>query len=150
MKIEEEIKQTSPFKTEQHKLIINLMFTGKWVSDRIYQDLKAFGLTSQQFNVLRILRGQNKKAVSVNLIAERMIDRMSNVSRLVDKLKAKGLVSRLPSKMDKRQVDIQISNKGLKLLSEIDNSDLNMNNGFDSLSDEEAKALNELLDKVRG
>jgi len=150
MKIEEEIKQTVPFKTEQHKLIINLMFTGKWISDRIYQDLKAFGLTPQQFNVLRILRGQNKKPVSVNLIAGRMIDRMSNVSRLVDKLKAKGLVSRLPSKMDKRQVDILISNKGMKLLSDIDNSDLNMINGFDTLTDAEAKKLNELLDKVRG
>src|SRR5690606_28450337 len=107
-------------------------------------------LTPQQFNVLRILRGQNKKPVSVNLIAGRMIDRMSNVSRLVDKLKAKGLVSRLPSKMDKRQVDILISNKGMKLLSDIDNSDLNMINGFDTLTDAEAKKLNELLDKVRG
>ena len=148
MKIEEEIKQTTPFKSEQHKLTINLMFTGKWVTDKIFQELKPFGLTPQQFNVLRILRGQKDQAISVNTIAERMIDRMSNVSRLVDKLKAKNLVSRIQSKFDKRQVDILISKQGLDLLEKIEKSA--KINGFIALSEKEAKQLNDLLNKVRG
>lgn len=149
MKIEDEIKQSSPFKSEHHKLMVNLMFTGKWISDIIYKDLKSFGVTSQQYNVLRILRGQKQKAISVNSISDRMIDRMSNVSRLVDKLKAKGLVNRQTSTADKRHVDIVITQKGLDLLKKIDESDVGLLHGIKGLNEKEAANLNRLLDKMR-
>lgn len=149
MKIEEEIQQEK-FKSEIHKLIINQLFTGKWVSNLISKQLKPLGLTSQQYNVLRILRGQRKYAISVNAISERMIDKMSNVSRLIDKLVDKKLVERKINRTDRRQVDIVITDKGLKIIEEVEKSDESLERNFKSLTEEEAKQLNFLLDKLRG
>jgi DNA-binding MarR family transcriptional regulator len=149
MRIEEEIKQIK-FKDEFQKLMINQLFTGKWITNIISKSLRQFGLTSQQYNVLRILRGQKDSAISVNAISERMIDKMSNVSRLVDKLKAKGLVRRKVNLEDRRQVDIEITEKGIALIVEVEKSEPEMMNRFSQLSEEDAKKLNELLDKFRG
>ncbi len=149
MRLEEEIKQPK-FESEIQKLMINQLFTGKWVNDLISKYLKPFGLTTQQYNVLRILRGQYPKAISVNTIAIRMIDKMSNVSRLIDKLKDKELVLRTINQDDRRQVDIEITDKGLDLLKKLDDVQLEIKEHFKTLTEQEAKQLNNLLDKLRG
>lgn len=149
MNIQEEIKQ-SAFRDEYQKLVINQLFTGKWVGDIISQHLKPFGLSSQQYNVLRILRGQEDRAISVNGISERMIDKMSNVSRLIDKLKAKKLIRRKTNSIDRRQVDIEVTELGLNLLDLIDQKEDELNANFYKLSIKEAATLNTLLDKLRG
>tara|TARA_B100000508_G_C11228514_1_gene165783 strand:- start:61 stop:510 length:450 start_codon:yes stop_codon:yes gene_type:complete len=149
MKIEAEIKQVA-FENEIQKLIVNQLFTGKYVSNIIAQHLKPFGLSSQQYNVLRILRGQQQNAISVNAIATRMIDKMSNVSRLIDKLDDKKLIKRKINKKDRRQMDVSITKRGIKLLSEIDAVEKDMQFHFSHLSIKEAEQLNALLDKLRG
>lgn len=148
MKIEEEIKQGA-FKSEYHKLLINQLFTGKWVADIISRHLKTYDLTSEQYNVLRILRGQYPGSITVNGICERMIDKMSNVSRLVDKLQKKELVTRKINHQDRRQMDICITDKGLSLLDLLDKKEGDMISRFQHLSEEEARSLNLLLDKLR-
>lgn len=148
MKIEEEIKQGT-FKSEYHKLLVNQLFTGKWVAEIIAKHLKEFELTSEQYNVLRILRGQYPGAISVNAICERMIDKMSNVSRLVDKLQNKGLVDRKVNLQDRRQMDISITEKGLKLLEMLDKKEDLLIQRLEHLSTDEASQLNTLLDKLR-
>lgn len=148
MKIEEEIKQ-GKFRSVYHKLMINQLFTGKWVSDVIARHLKPFDLTPQQYNVLRILRGQYPGAISVNAICDRMIDKMSNVSRLIDKLKAKELVERKVNREDRRQMDISITEKGLELLVGMDEEEGRIIDHFKHLDEDEAAALNDLLDKLR-
>ena len=148
MKIEDEIKQPE-FKDEIQKLMINQLFTGKWVSNIMAKQFKPFNLTHQQSNVLRILRGQKGKSISVSMITERMIDRMSNVSRLIDKLKLKQFVDRTLNDKDKRQVDIVITDLGLKLIDEIEKHESELKDKFNSLTIDEAKELNRLLDKLR-
>jgi DNA-binding MarR family transcriptional regulator len=149
MTIQEEIKQ-SEFANEYQKLIINQLFTGRWVGEKVSHHLKPFGLSSQQYNVLRILRGQEKNGISVNAITERMIDKMSNVSRLIDKLNVKGFINRTTNSADRRQVDIEISESGLELLKQIDLVENELNSSFNNLTIHEAKHLNDLLDKLRG
>lgn len=148
MKIEEEIKQRS-FKNEHQKLMINLLFTGKWANNLAVNHIKQFGLTIQQYNVLRILRGQKKQSISVNAISERMIDKMSNVSRLIDKLESKHYIKRKINSKDRRQVDIQISDKGLNLIQDIEKTEDKIFSNFQNLSKSESEQLNSLLDKLR-
>ena len=149
MEIEKEIKQNK-FKDEIHKLMINQLFTGKWITNLIAKQLKPFEITNQQYNVLRILRGQKSNYISVNAISDRMIDKMSNVSRLIDKLVDKKLVQRKINKDDRRQADIVINQKGLDLVKAIEDTEDDLKSNFKSLSEEEAKQLNDLLDKLRG
>ncbi len=149
MRIEDEIKQVK-FDNEHHKLMINLLFSGKWITDIMTKHHKRHDITNQQYNVLRILRGQHPKTASVNIISNRMIDRMSNVSRLIDKLEAKGLAKRILCENDRRQVDITITNKGLELLKVIDQEQSIMQKNLSTLTEEEAITLNNLLDKLRG
>jgi len=148
MKIEDEIKQSS-FKDEHQKLMINLLFTGKWINNISAQHIKQFGLTNQQYNVLRILRGQKNHCISVNEISVRMIDRMSNVSRLIDKLEKKALVERKVNSNDRRQVDIKIADKGVELIKEVEKIENKMFAHFKTLNKFEAAQLNNLLDKLR-
>lgn len=149
MKIEDEIKQTKKFKSEHQRLVVNIMFTSSWLYRTHGQFLKSFGISPEQFNVLRILRGQYPKCANNQLITERMIDKSSNSSRIVEKLKQKGLVDRKENKDDRRHVDITITQKGLALLEKID---LENNNVFlkENISEKEAAQLNDLLDKLRG
>ena len=147
MKIEDEIK--SKFKSEYHKLIVNIHLTSSRLGETMQEEFKKYGLTETQFNVLRILRGQNQKAVSVGLIKERMIERNSDVSRIIDRLVKKKLIERTENQLDRRQKDLRISDNGLKVLSEIDTLDALIQKKLGHLSDKEAELLNNLLDKAR-
>ncbi|HLU86016.1 MAG TPA: MarR family transcriptional regulator [Vicingaceae bacterium] len=149
MKIEEEIKQDK-FHSEYQKLAINILFTSNWLSANSTKILKPYGISPQQYNVLRILKGQSPKAISVSNIMERMIDKMSNTSRLVEKLRQKELIERVTCESDRRQVDVKITHKGLALLEKV-NKEMNaFKNIADNLSEQEAKTINQLLDKMRG
>ena len=112
MSIETDIKQTLPFRTSYQRVMVNLIYTSNWLTASQMQLLKPFGLTLQQYNVLRILRGQFPDPVKVSDITERMLDKMSNASRLVDKLVAKKLVLRTECPSDRRAVDVVITEKG--------------------------------------
>lgn len=148
MKLEEAIKQTA-FKTEEERLVINLVYTSGWLSSEQNRFFKRFGISSQQYNVLRILRGQFPNPASVGLIQERMLDKMSNASRLIEKLKQKKLVKRSECSKDRRQVDVLITEDGLKLLEDIDKLNGEMHSICNTLNQTEKKKLNELLDKLR-
>ncbi|HHL72859.1 MAG TPA: MarR family transcriptional regulator [Bacteroidetes bacterium] len=149
MRLEDEIQQYT-FKNEYHKLSINLMLTGSWLNQLIKNWLDPFGLTKQQFNILRILRGQYPEPAKVSLLAERMLDKMSNASRLVEKLRIKGLVERTGCEHDRRAVDVKITQAGLDLLDRIDATSDIYEEKFMTLSEKEARQLNRLLDKMRG
>lgn len=148
MKIEEEIKQSS-FKSEQQKAHINLIFTSGWVQQAQASLFKPFGVTLPQYNVLRILRGQHPKPATISLLIERMLDKTSNASRIVDKLEAKELVTRKQCSADRRTVDVLITEKGLALLKEMDGLESGTGTGITNLTEQEAEQLNELLDKIR-
>jgi DNA-binding MarR family transcriptional regulator len=149
MKLEDEIQQKS-FRSPQQKLAINLAYTANWL-DKYYSGVfKDRDLTIQQFNVLRILRGQQPNYCSLKVIKERMIDRMSDTSRIVDKLVSKGFVIRSQCPNDRRSVNIIISDKGLELLRKLDFIDDAMIDVFKQLSTEQVETLNMLLDKLRG
>jgi DNA-binding MarR family transcriptional regulator len=148
MKLENAIKQTA-FKTEEERLVINLVYTSGWLSSEQNRFFKRFGVSSQQYNVLRILRGQFPNPASVGLIQERMLDKMSNASRLIEKLKQKKLVKRSECSKDRRQVDVLITEDGLKLLEDIDKLNGEMHGICNTLNHTEKKKLNELLDKLR-
>lgn len=148
MTIEKAIKQ-STFHSEYHKLAVNLMFTSSWLGNLHHQMMKPYALSIQQFNVLRILRGQKGQALSINSLIERMVDKSSNASRIVDKLEEKKLVVRSHCPEDRRQVDVVITEAGLKLLAELDQPMKEMENIFTSLTEIEARQMNFLLDKMR-
>jgi DNA-binding MarR family transcriptional regulator len=148
MKIEDEIQQKA-FKSEAHKAQINILFTANYLGMKQASVFKPFGITLPQFNVLRILRGQHPKPATVNLLMERMLDKTSNVSRIMDKLEAKGLATRKQCPNDRRSVDILISEAGLELLKEMDIAMEKQQIGLQNLTDAEAKELNRLLDKIR-
>ena len=149
MKLEEEIKQKK-FKDEYQKLFINLIYTGNWAKNLDTDLFKSFNLTAQQYNVLRILRGQYPKPISVNLVADRMLDKMSNASRLVEKLRQKKWVQRKECPSDRRQVEILITDAGLSLLEDIDIEMEKRKGRFQYISKEEAKLVNDILDRLRG
>ncbi len=149
MKLEEEIKQKN-FHNPYQRLSINILFTASWINIQTARILKPFTITPQQYNVLRILRGQNNKPASVGLIQERMLDKSSNASRLIDKLLAKKLVDRNICIEDRRQVDIRIIQKGLALLQEIDPLIVELDNQFKTINEEQAKMMGDLLDQLRG
>ncbi len=149
MRLEDEIKQES-FRNEFHKLAVNLIYTHSWLVSKIQAILSEFDITPQQFNILRILRGQHPSPASITLLKERMLDKMSDASRLVDRLIQKGLVERKVCTSDRRKVDVIITDKGLKLLEEIDKTNEETDSYLKNLTLNEAKKLNELLDKLRG
>lgn len=149
MKIEEEIKQ-SAFRSPQQKLAINILFTSGWLLNKHKDFFKEFGITNQQFNILRILRGQHPKSISGIEIKKRMLDKNSDVSRLLDRLTAKKLIVKNQCPSDKRAADIMITEKGLALLKEIDPRIDQMEKSSWALSPEEINQLSDLLDKSRG
>ena len=147
MKLEEEIAQQK-FAGEQQKAMINLLFTYHWSVSKMKSDFKPYDITMQQFNILRILRGQMPNPCTINLLKERMLDKMCDASRMVDRLLQKGFIERCVNKKDRRAVDIKISTEGLALLAKFD-AMADPNKLFSALTDLEAKTLNQLLDKVR-
>lgn len=148
MKLEEEIKQPK-FRNEYHKLAVNVLYTNGWLINLYSMLFSKYGITSNQYNILRILRGQYPNPATVNLLKERMIDKMSDASRLVERLRTKGFVKRDLSSKDRRCVDIIITDKGLHLLKEIDKLNDKHDSFLKNLSEGEAKKLNDLLDKLR-
>jgi len=148
MKIEDEIKQKA-FKDEYHKLVVNVKFTAGWLNALHNKILKCHGVSLQQFNVLRILKGQYPKPSSLILIRERMLDKESNASRLIDKLESAGLTKRVQCPNDRRQVDITITEAGIELLKKVNPDVEQITSEIINLSVDEAKVLNNLLDKMR-
>lgn len=149
MRLEDEIKQKA-FKTQKHKLVVNILFTSSWLGANHTRFFKPYGITSQQFNILRILRGQQGKPATIGLLQDRMLDKMSNASRLVEKLKQKNLVERKECSQDRRQMDVIITPKGLSLLNEIDSIMDNDQTFLNNIGESDAQQINDLLDKMRG
>lgn len=148
MKIEDEIKQPV-FKNEYQKAVINILYTASWLNLEQTQVFKKYDLTPPQYNVLRILRGQYPNPVTVNLIIDRMLDKSSNASRIVEKLRIKKLVKRIICPEDRRAVNVLITQQGLDLLLEMDTLEKNFWVGINSLTSQEAIILSDLLDKIR-
>lgn len=149
MRLEDEIHQKS-FRSESHKLAVNLIFTYNWLHDLHSGFLKEYGLSLQQYNVLRILRGMNGEPVNVKTVRERMLDKMSDASRIIEKLRSKGWVKRITCHEDRRACHVFITLQGLKLLEEIDVELHRLESLFDRLSEEQKSELNRLLDTLRG
>ena len=148
MKIEDEIKQQK-FKTPHQKAVLNLIYTTSWMQGRQKDIFKTFGITLQQFNILRILRGQHPNSTSATEIKSRMLDKNSDVSRLLDRLLAKKVITKRVSANDKRAADVNLTEEGLELLRAIDKKQNQIDNVL-LLSEEEAIILSDLLDKSRG
>lgn len=148
MSLEHDIKQDK-FASEYHKAALNIMYTSGWLYNRNASHLKPHGITPEQFNVLRILRGSHPNKMMLSDITSRMIDKSSNCTRLVEKLRIKGLVSREICENNRRQVDIGITPKGLSLLTKIDKDSEEWVSTIKNISLAEAKELNRIMDKLR-
>jgi MarR family 2-MHQ and catechol resistance regulon transcriptional repressor len=148
MGIEQDIQQAK-FRNPQQKAAINLIYTLSWMKEKTKCIFEAEDITSQQFNILRILRGSFPDPLSTLQIRERMLEKMSDTSRIVDRLIAKGLVKKLTCKNDRRLVDVIISDKGKKLLERLDARQDEIDGVLGKLSEKDANILSDLLDKIR-
>jgi DNA-binding MarR family transcriptional regulator len=146
-RIEDEIQQPS-FKSPHQKAVINLIYTASWLNNKLQVFFKSAGITSQQFNILRVLKGQHPNSISATEIKSRMLDQNSDVSRLLDRLTSKGLITRKTCPNDKRASDVNITHIGLDLLKELDKKQKTMDQTI-ALTAEEARQLSDLLDKCR-
>ena len=149
MELEKEISQTR-FKNDYHKLVVNIIYSYSWVTGLVKERLSCQEVTLQQYNILRILRGQYPSPATINLLKERMLDKMSDASRIVERLVQKELVTRTINKHDRRAVDILITEKGLEILRDLDPIITPEDILKKNISEEEAMQLNLLLDKLRG
>jgi DNA-binding MarR family transcriptional regulator len=147
MSLENDIQQAK-FRNEYQKAAINLIYTFNWLTEKNKQFFDKADITSQQFNILRILRGAGVP-LSTLQIRQRMLDKMSDTSRIVDRLVKKELVKKVICKTDRRLVDVTISDKGLSLLKDLDNYNDELDGMIGSITEDEAKTLNTLLDKMR-
>ncbi|MFD2513167.1 MarR family winged helix-turn-helix transcriptional regulator [Pontibacter locisalis] len=149
MRIEDEIHQQE-FKDDYRRLLANLLFTNNWVNQQLLPFFKELGLTLQQHNVLSILRGQHPKPVCFGDIQNRMVDRNSNVTRLIDKLIEKGYATRDICSSNRRMIEVRITEKGMQKLKQVDEKSPELFARFHNLSKEEAVLVSDLLDKLRG
>ncbi|HZY82875.1 MAG TPA: MarR family transcriptional regulator [Cyclobacteriaceae bacterium] len=149
MSLEDDIRQQK-FNSEHQKAAINILYTGSWVYSRNAARLKKHDVTPEQYNVLRILRGSHPAKLMLAEITSRMIDKSSNATRLVEKLRQKGFVKRELCESNRRQVDISITDKGIGLMKQIDLEEGEWVETLKNLSKIEASELNRLLDKLRG
>ncbi len=147
MSIEKDINQRK-FINEQQKGIVNIIFTCNWMTEKLKTIFERGDLTMQQFNILRILRGSDKPLSTLE-IRERMLDKMSDTSRIVDRMIIKGLVKKVICKADKRMVDVTITEKGKKVLEKLDTYQAELDALLGGITTAEAKTLNKLLDKIR-
>ena len=147
MSLEKDINQTK-FRTEHQKVIINIIYTYNWMNERLKNFFEKEDITQQQFNILRILRGA-VTPISTSQIRQRMLDKMSDTSRIVDRLITKALVKKIVCSGDKRMVDVTITPKGRKLLEKLDAFELTMDAVAGALTEADAKNVNKLLDKMR-
>jgi DNA-binding MarR family transcriptional regulator len=148
MKLEDAIKSTK-FRDEGHKATLNILYTAWWLKTSFSSSLKELGLTSEQFNVMRILKGKHPEEMCVKDIASRMIEKSSNVPRIVDRLVEKKLVKRTPSLEDKRETLISLTDRGIKYLVEASRIMDEIGHKIIGIDEEEAKQLNNLLEKLR-
>lgn len=148
MRLEEAIKQTVPFASPQRKALVNLLFTANQVSADMKRLFKSHGLTMKQYNILRILNGASRP-VCLAFIRERLLDRLSDVSRILDRMENGGLIVKTPSNMDKRLVDVQLSDKGSAMLEEVSAHQEELDAFMGPLTDADVEELNRLLDKIR-
>ncbi len=147
MKIEDAIQTT--FKNERFKAMINIKYTANWMNTLQNKSLETYGLTIPQYNILRILRGSKGTPLSVNNIRERMVEKSPNTTRLMDKLIDKKLIERVRCEKDRRVVYVMITEAGLTLLAEMDEVFADADDFMTRISEEEAKAINAILDKIR-
>jgi DNA-binding MarR family transcriptional regulator len=148
MSLEKEIKQ-SEFRNEYQKAFINILFTRNYLINQANAIFKKYNITRQQFNVLRILRGQHPNPISINLIKERMLDKMSDTSRIVARLLIRGHIFKNTSSGDRRALEVSITKKGLALLQETDCEVEAFEELLQNLSSQEIQQFNLLLDKIR-
>ena len=141
--------QQKEFRSESQKILINILYTRSHIIEGLSQIFKKQHITLQQYNVLRILNGMSPKPATVRIIKERMMDKMCDASRIVDRLVGKGLIDRNSNKYDRRAVDVLISKSGKDLLASIDPEIISFEEELNGLSPEETVALNDLLDKFR-
>lgn len=147
MGLEQDINQTN-FRNEFQKAAINFIYTYNWMNEKMKLFFEREDITTQQFNILRILRGAGKP-ISTLQIRQRMLDKMSDTSRIVDRLLIKELVIKTTCPVDKRLVDVSITGKGRQLLQKIDGCSQDMDAIFDNLTETDARMLNNLFDKLR-
>jgi DNA-binding MarR family transcriptional regulator len=147
MGIDKDIQQNN-FRSVQNRAMVNILFTNGWMLDRIKNFVKSENITPQQYNILRILRGSGGP-LSTLQIRERMLDKMSDTSRIVERMVAKGYVEKAVSEKDKRMVDIVITPQGLQILQKLDMRNGELDDVLRSLSEDELNTLNILLDKLR-
>jgi DNA-binding MarR family transcriptional regulator len=147
MGIEKDIQQTN-FRNEFQKMGINIIYTANWLNEKMGQILSTEDITQQQYNILRILRG-SECPLSTLKIRERMLDKMSDTSRIVDRLIVKGLVEKTACIKDKRLVDITVTKKGLQLLEKLDALNEQIDSILKGVSEKEAHTINQILDKLR-
>lgn len=145
----DELKQSKPFENEHQKAIVNIIYTSNWLIRAINEALKPKGLTYQQYNVLRILRGHYPQTMGIGELKTRMIDPSCDVSRMVERLRKKGWLDRKVNIDDRRRALVVITNSGLSVLQELDTNDSKIFHLLDSLSQGATETLNEILDKVR-
>lgn len=149
MGLQEDIKQTK-FRNDYQKAAINILYTHGWLAQRVKHFLKNHQLTSQQYNVLRILRGSYPNPLSTLQIRGRMLDKMSDSSRIVDRLVIKRLAIKKVCEHDKRLVDVFISEEGLSMLAKIDEAEKDIDSHLSNITEAEAHELSRILDKIRG
>ena len=149
MGIDQDIRQ-SKFSSEYQKAAVNLLYTYGWITERTRELFASEDITPQQFNILRILRGSHPQPLSTLQIRERMLDKMSDTSRIVDRLITKGLAKKGTCKSDRRLVDVMITDKGKKMLERLDERQDELDSIMGNLTEKEAATLSELLDKIRG
>ena len=147
MSLEKDINQAK-FRTEHQKVLINIIYTYNWINERLKFFFEKEDITPQQFNILRILRGA-ATPISTSQIRQRMLDKMSDTSRIVDRLITKGFVKKITCPGDKRMVDVTITPKGKKLLEKLDAFELTMDAVAGALTETDAKSMNKFLDKMR-
>lgn len=140
----------SKFRNEKHKAIVNILYTAKYIESKIETFIKPYELSHQQYNILRIVRGASGKPVSLKYIKERMLDKMPDASRIVDKLYQKKLLKRVECPKDRRSVDITITQEGLALLAKLDEKAVEMDSLLASLEEKQLQTLNHLLNLARG
>lgn len=148
MRLEDEI-QVNHFRNPRHKLMVNLIYTYNWMVTGLQKTFREYGLTMQQYNILRILRGRFPEPSSIQTLKSRMLDKQPDVSRLIDRLHSKNLVDRQVCNTDRRKMDVLISEAGLELLAQLDDKVIAYEDMFHRLNDEEVDSLNEMLDRMR-
>lgn len=149
MGLEEDIKQGKRFENAYEKLLVNVMYTNSWLVEQQAKIFKPYGLTVPQYNVLRILRGAYPDPCTINSLIERMLDRMSNASRIVDRLEAKYLVERKVCESDRRAKDVVITKKGLQTLEEVDERMHQWLDTFSDIQKSQVETASTVLDSLR-